>query len=94
MQNVDRFFFEKNAPLKNEYERLFSSVFSNSDMMKALVELLNTKNSGYTRTEISERSGYRKYICSIFCFIAKSFILWSWPQNSGPQPDSECSARV
>ena len=59
-QNVDRLFFEKNAPLKNEYERLFSSVFSNSDMMKAIVELLNTKNSGYTRTEISQKSGYTK----------------------------------
>ena len=59
-QNVDHLFFEKNAPLKNEYERLFNSVFSNSEMMKALVELLNTKNSGYTRAEISGKSGYSK----------------------------------
>ena len=59
-QNIDQLFFTKNAFLKNEYERLFSSAFTNPDMMKAIVELLNTNNSGYTRTEISEKSGYSK----------------------------------
>lgn len=59
-QNVDQLFFTKNAFLKNEYERLFSSAFTNPDMMKAIVEVLSTNNSGYTRTEISEKTGYTK----------------------------------
>ena len=59
-QNVDQLFFLKDAPLKNEYQRLFNSAFSNPTMMMTIVELLNTKNSGYTRTEISQNTGITK----------------------------------
>lgn len=57
-QNVDRMFFEKKALLKNEYTRLFNSAFSNPEMIKTIVEILNTKNSGYTRAQLSEKSGF------------------------------------
>ena len=56
-QNIDRMFFEKQAPLKNEYELLFSSIFGNPDTMKSLVEFLFTRNAGYTRKEIAEKLG-------------------------------------
>ena len=52
-QNVDRLFFSKSARFQDEYDRLFSSVFSNPETMKTIVELLNTRRCGYTRKEIS-----------------------------------------
>lgn len=59
-QNVDQLFFGNNAYLKNEYERLFSSAFSNPEMIRSIVEFLGNKSIGYTRTEISEGTGYTK----------------------------------
>ena len=56
-QNVDRLFFEKDAVLRYEYDRLFSSVFVNPEMMKRIVEFLSKKSSGYSRKEIAEGIG-------------------------------------
>ncbi len=42
--------------LKNEYNRLFSSVFNNPERMKMLVEFLSQRSSGYTRKEIIENT--------------------------------------
>ena len=53
-QSVDLMFFSPTAPLKNEYERLFSSIFTNSDTMKSIIGCLSKKNSGFTRAEISQ----------------------------------------
>ena len=39
------------------YNRLFASVFSNPEVMKKIVDLLYTRNGGYTRREISEMVG-------------------------------------
>ena len=57
-QNTDHIFFNKEAKLKYEYDRLFTSIFDNPDIMRSIVEALSKKNSGYTRSEISELSGY------------------------------------
>lgn len=54
-QNVDKLFFARNGILKNEYNRLFDSVFANPEAIKAIVELLYTRNAGYTRKEITEK---------------------------------------
>lgn len=54
-QNVDKLFFSRNGALRNEYDRLFDSVFTNPDAIKAIVRLLYTKNAGFTRKEITER---------------------------------------
>lgn len=51
-ENIDKIFFSKSAPLKIEYDRLFASVFTNSNLAKKIVEFLSTKNIGYTRDEI------------------------------------------
>ena len=56
-QNVDTLFFARNAVLKNEYDRLFESVFTNPEAIKSIVRLLYTRNAGFTRGEITERLG-------------------------------------
>lgn len=56
-QNIDNLFFSKNAVLRIEYDRLFASVFKNPCQVKAIAELLSTRKVGYTRKEISEKTG-------------------------------------
>lgn len=56
-QNIDAAFFSKGAKLRNEFDRLFDSIFVNPEAVKAIVRLLYTKNAGYTRREITERLG-------------------------------------
>ena len=56
-QNVDRLFFSQNGVLKNEYDRLFESVFTNPEKTKTIVRLLYTRNSGFTRKEMAEKLG-------------------------------------
>ena len=57
-QNIDELFFGKGAKLQLEYDRLFSSIFGNPDMMKAIVKVLHKRSMGYTRKEIAAASGY------------------------------------
>lgn len=56
-QNIDNMLFSKQGKLSDEYNRLFASVFSNPEVMKKIVDLLYTRNGGYTRKEISEMVG-------------------------------------
>ena len=57
-QNVDELFFLKGARLNQEFDRLFSSIFNNPQMMKTIVKVLSTRSRGFTRKEISEQTGY------------------------------------
>ena len=54
-QNIDRLYFVQNAPLRDEFERLFASLFGNPDDSKAIVKLLATRRYGFSRKEISEK---------------------------------------
>jgi len=54
-QNVDKLFFFRNGVLQNEYDRLFESVFTNPETIKSIVRFLYTRNSGYTRKEITNK---------------------------------------
>lgn len=54
-QNVDALFFERQAKLKDEFNRLFESVFVNPTATKAIVKLLSTNRNGFTRSEIVEK---------------------------------------
>lgn len=54
-QNIDALFFKKGAVLREEYDRLFASIFTNPDAVKNIVQLLYTRNAGYTRREIVEK---------------------------------------
>ncbi len=56
-QNIDRLFFSRQGILKNEFDRLFNSVFSSPEAVKSIVRLLYTRNSGFTRKEIIENLG-------------------------------------
>jgi hypothetical protein len=52
-QNIDRTYFAKNAPLGDEFSRLFTSVFINSENCEKTVRFLATRRYGYSREEIS-----------------------------------------
>ena len=56
-QNVDALFFEQGAKLHPEFDRLFSSVFVNPEMMIKIVRSLSAKSTGLTRNEISRKTG-------------------------------------
>ncbi len=52
-QNVDMLLFDRKARLVNEFNRLFSSLFNNSEDYKAIIRLLVRKHIGYSRGEIA-----------------------------------------
>ncbi len=56
-QNIDNLFFKKNAPLNDEFDRLFASVFANGGFMKALIKVIGNKRIGCTRKQIVEELG-------------------------------------
>ena len=58
-QNIDRMFFAENAPLRDEYDRLFSSQFVNAEAMKTIIEALSTKTIGLTRQELLQKTGMK-----------------------------------
>ena len=58
-QNVDRMFFADGAPLRGEYEELYSSLFRNADVYKKVVKAMTDRKSGLTRKEIFEKSGIK-----------------------------------
>ena len=53
-QNIDRLFFSENAELRNEFSKLYHSVFEHPEMYMAVVETLGTRKAGMTRDEIIE----------------------------------------
>ena len=55
--NIDNLFFRDNAPLKDEYEFLFRSLFKNSDLYKRVLDAISQKNMGVTRQEIARSAG-------------------------------------
>ena len=56
-QNIDSLFFAENAVLKNEFDRLFISLFVNPDEMICIIKALFIKNRGLTRRELTEVTG-------------------------------------
>lgn len=56
-QNIDQLFFNRKAKLKDEFERLFNSLFRSPEPYKTIIRLLATRQSGYSRDEISQRTG-------------------------------------
>ena len=56
-QNIDELFFSKNAKLKNEFERLFYSIFNRPEVMISIIKFLSTRNAGYTRSEVASKIG-------------------------------------
>lgn len=56
-QNIDAIFFSDNAPLKDEFNYLYASIFKNPKPYEDIVTVLGTKKAGMTRDEIIESSG-------------------------------------
>lgn len=56
-QNVDLLLFDRKARLKNEFNRLFRSLFANAGEYKAIVTAIAKKRSGLTRSEIAQAIG-------------------------------------
>jgi AAA+ ATPase superfamily predicted ATPase len=56
--NIDRVFFAEDAPLKDEFEELFSSLFNSSALYVAAVTALSTRKKGLTRDELVKSIGY------------------------------------
>lgn len=52
--NIDELFFPMNAPLKNEYDFLFRTLFKNAQLYRRVVELVATRAKGLTQAEIKD----------------------------------------
>ena len=56
-QNFDALLYGRQAPLGDEFDRLFSSQFTHPDELQKIVTLLAGKRAGYTREEIAQKCG-------------------------------------
>ena len=56
-QNIDLLLFEKNAKLKNEFDRLYHSLFRQADNHIRIAETLSKNSAGMTRQELSAKNG-------------------------------------
>lgn len=52
VQNIDRMCFAVDAPMKNEFEEMYSSLFKNAQIYKKVVWSLANKKVGMTRLEL------------------------------------------
>ncbi|MCI6082041.1 MAG: MarR family winged helix-turn-helix transcriptional regulator [Prevotella sp.] len=51
-QTIDQLFFARKAKLKDEYDRLFNSIFNKPEKYRQVVTLLAGRQKGYSRDEI------------------------------------------
>lgn len=58
-QNIDDMFFSTGAQLKGEFVRLFNSIFNNADLMMSIIHILDGSSYGFTRDELSEKTGLK-----------------------------------
>lgn len=56
---LDQLFLEEQAPLKNEFQNLYASLFKNNTVHEKIVAALASKNKGLTRNEIIQTSGIK-----------------------------------
>lgn len=55
--NIDRLYFAEGAPLRQEFNFLFQSLFSDSELYGAIVNAIASKNIGITRADIVKLCG-------------------------------------
>lgn len=85
-QNIDTLFFARNAKLGDEFERLFNSVFDNADDCMRIVRLLATRHAGFTRKEITEKTGLKAngdLTKMLKALIGSDFVIKYVPFGSG-----------
>ena len=56
-QAIDRLFFANNAPLQDEYTRLFASLFRKPEPYLEILKVLSSRRQGVTREEIAKAVG-------------------------------------
>lgn len=56
-QNIDRLLFARNARLRDEFNRLFGSLFTKPEPYVKVIELLATKHCGFSRDDIAKATG-------------------------------------
>lgn len=56
-QNLDRLYFFRNAPMKEEFDELFNALFVDAEKYIMVMKTLAKKRSGLTRNEIIEETG-------------------------------------
>ena len=56
-QNLDKILFDQKGPLRNEFKRLFQTLFKDSEQYEKIVLELSKRNYGYSREEISKNTG-------------------------------------
>ncbi|MCI5501962.1 MAG: ATP-binding protein [Lachnospiraceae bacterium] len=89
-QNIDNIFFKKNAILREEYNRLFASVFVNPEAVKDIVQLLYTRNAGFTRREIIDKLGITdggRLSRNLNALISSDFIIKYVPFGCGKREE-------
>lgn len=55
-QNIDRLFFAKNAPMRGEFDELYSALFNQADKYIAVVNALAASREGLLRAEIMNKT--------------------------------------
>lgn len=55
-ENIQHIFFDKKAPLKDEFQKLFSSLFKNADAYIELIEIISQKKEGISRRALESLS--------------------------------------
>ncbi|MEN0003460.1 MAG: ATP-binding protein [Bacteroidota bacterium] len=58
MQIINMLCFMRGAPLRDEYENLYASLFNQAERHVAVVEVLSKKKKGLTRNEIAQLTGF------------------------------------
>ncbi|MCR4909472.1 MAG: ATP-binding protein [Lachnospiraceae bacterium] len=56
-RNIDRILFEENAPLKDEFDHLYASIFRKPRTYIDIISTLSRKKAGMTREELIAESG-------------------------------------
>ncbi len=59
-QNIDALFYSTNGPLRNEFHRMFASLFANAESVENIIRALYSKSRGLTRDEITKATGQNK----------------------------------
>lgn len=56
-QNIDRLFFAKNAPMREEFDELFNALYTHADKYIDVINALSGSKKGLLRAEIVEQTG-------------------------------------
>ena len=89
-QNIDAILMSEDAVLKDEYDKLFSSLFVNAEGMKAIVRAISSKNRGLTRKEILDATGTEdsgEFSKRLNALISGGFILKYSSFGNGKRED-------